>query len=91
MEERDEIGSVSTLVQSDSDSEEEEHVDGFSRKTLEAAAATKFTIEQYYDNFFRSIREKETRRARLEKRMEELNLTATKKEKLRKELTKKRK
>jgi protein-serine/threonine kinase len=89
MEERDEIGSVSTLVESDSDSEEEEHVDGFSRKTLEAAAATKFTIEQYYDNFFRSIREKETRRARLEKRMEELNLTATKKEKLRKELTKK--
>jgi len=36
-------------------------VGDFSRRAVERAAAAKFTIEQYYHNFFRSMKEREDR------------------------------
>ncbi len=39
----------------------EETEEDYSRKTLEKAAAAKFTIQQYYHNYFRSLQEREQR------------------------------
>ncbi|KAL6048652.1 Serine/threonine kinase 38a [Balamuthia mandrillaris] len=61
----------------------------FSRPTVEKAAAAKLTIEQYYHNFFRALRERDARRRRLEERLDQLNYNEAQREKLRKELDKK--
>jgi len=66
----------------------EETEEDYSRKTLEKAAAAKFTIQQYYHNYFRSLQEREQRRKKLEEKMSQLNYPESKREKLRKELDK---
>jgi protein-serine/threonine kinase len=72
---------------SDSDDENEAPVQGqFNSQTLAKAAAAKFTIEQFYLNFARALTERQTRHSRLEQRMNELQYTEAKREKLRKKL-----
>eukprot|EP00005_Dracoamoeba_jomungandri_P013269 CAMPEP_0174266360 /NCGR_PEP_ID=MMETSP0439-20130205/29830_1 /TAXON_ID=0 /ORGANISM="Stereomyxa ramosa, Strain Chinc5" /LENGTH=476 /DNA_ID=CAMNT_0015353263 /DNA_START=55 /DNA_END=1485 /DNA_ORIENTATION=- len=58
----------------------------FSKETLKKAAAAKFTIEQYYHNFFRSLEERNARKERLEQKMEEMKMPEEKKIKMRKKL-----
>ncbi|KYQ94452.1 putative protein serine/threonine kinase [Tieghemostelium lacteum] len=69
--------------------EEEEDDTVFSKETLEAAMATKLSIEQYYSSLFKSLKEREERRGFLEKKMEELNLREEQRAMKRKELDKK--
>lgn len=40
---------------------EEDGEEDYSMKTLQKAAATKFTIQQYYLNFFKFLQEREQR------------------------------
>ncbi|KAM9969870.1 hypothetical protein ACTFIW_007816 [Dictyostelium discoideum] len=69
--------------------EEEEEDINFSKETLEAAMATKVSIEQYYTSLFKSLKERDDRRCFLEKKMEELNLREEQKSVKRRELDKK--
>jgi len=73
----------------DEEEEEEEDDTVFSKETLEAAMATKVSIEQYYTSLFKSLKEREDRRIFLEKKMEELNLREEQRIIKRKELDKK--
>ena len=72
-----------------------------SKETLEKSAAAKFAIEQHYENFFRTLREREERstknfphsefnvvcrRKLLEQEMEEANLPEERREKYRMQL-----
>ncbi|KAF2072955.1 hypothetical protein CYY_005721 [Polysphondylium violaceum] len=72
------------------DEEEDDEDDTvFSKETLEAAMATKVSIEQYYTSLFKSLKEREDRRIFLEKKMEELNLREEQRAIKRRELDKK--
>jgi len=61
----------------------------YSQKTMNTAAACKFTIEQFYDSYFKWMDERNERRASLETRMATKGMDEKKKDKLRKELDKK--
>ncbi|EGG25337.1 putative protein serine/threonine kinase [Cavenderia fasciculata] len=76
--------------QYDDDDEEFEIEDSsnFSKETLDAAIATKVSIEQYYTSLFKSLKEREERRLYLEKKMEEANLKEEQKSIKRRELDK---
>jgi len=68
---------------------EDQKVNNYSQKTINTAAACKFTIEQFYDTYFKWMDERNERRGELEKRMETKGIDEKKKDKLRKELDKK--
>ncbi|GAM23036.1 hypothetical protein SAMD00019534_062110 [Acytostelium subglobosum LB1] len=54
--------------------ENEQDISTYSKETLDAAIATKVSIEQYYTQLFKSLKEREERRVFLERKMEELSL-----------------
>lgn len=66
-------------------SDEEE----ISKEAMETAAATRASIEQFYKNFFKSVKERENRRVALERKLEELHLSEEVRNQKRKELAKK--
>jgi len=63
--------------------------ENYSQRTFNTAAACKFTIEQFYDNYFKWKDERDFRRAELEKSMLEQNYKDKKKDKMRKAAQKK--
>lgn len=46
----------------------EDEGEEYAQRTLEKAAAAKYTTEQYYINFFKSLEERKERREKLEVR-----------------------
>jgi serine/threonine protein kinase len=76
--------------ESDEDFEEDDDSDSeeFSKETLETSMATKVSIEQFYKNFFRSLRDRDDRRTTLERKMEELGLPEDLRNQKRRELDK---
>jgi protein-serine/threonine kinase len=61
----------------------------YTQQTMDTAAACKFTIEQYYETFFKWKEERRSRGIALEKKMEEMKLSDKKKDKMRKKLDQK--
>lgn len=61
----------------------------FCQATMDRATAAKFAIEQFYENFFRSLRERRERRMALERKMQEHKLPDDQKSRFRKDLDKK--
>ena len=60
-----------------------------SQRTLEKSAAAKIALEQFYDNFFRSLQERSDRRRQLELLMQKRKIPPAKRQKLRMALAQK--
>lgn len=69
--------------------EDEDSDDEISKETLETAQATRTSIEQFYKNLFKSLKERENRRVALERKLEELHLSDDVRNLKRRELDKK--
>lgn len=59
---------------------------GYSKKTVEKVVMAKFTIEQFYTNFFRSLKDRNDRRKALDQEMVQAGLPDAKKVKKRQKL-----
>lgn len=70
-------------------SSEDEDLSNFSKDVVEFAKITMQTIEQYYDNFWKNLSEREARKTILEEKMKKLKLSEEEKEMRRKALDKK--
>lgn len=70
----------------DGEYDEEEEEEEVSKETLETSIAARVSIEQFYKNLFRSLKERDDRRNILEKKMDELNLSPETRNVKRKEL-----
>lgn len=75
--------------ESNSSEDSTESDEEISQHTWEKADATKFAIEDFYENFFKHLRERQNRRTTLENLMKERNLSDHQKEELLQELAKK--
>jgi len=87
---------TNTIIKSEEEEEDiefssdtDDEPDHYSKDTIEIAYITKSSIEQFYENYWKHLKEREERKQILEERMKKLKLTEEEKEKRRKVLDKK--
>lgn len=85
-DEDDEENDENEEGEEDDDLSDEEEI---SKEAMETASATRASIEQFYKNFFKSVKERENRRVALERKLEELHLSDDVRNQKRRELAKK--
>lgn len=85
-DEEDDNEEIEEGEEEEDDLSDEEEI---SKEAMETATATRASIEQFYKNFFKSVKDRENRRAALERKLEELHFSEDVRNQKRRELAKK--